>query len=458
MTEANENKNVALMRGNPEKAVKKLAIPIMISMIITALYNIIDGIWVAGLGQSAIAGIGFVTPIFMILNGASVGLGNGATSAISRYVGAKDKKRADSAAEHSLLIFIIASIILTVVLLLILEPLLHTYGASGKSLAEGMKYGVPLFAGLVGFMLSNGATGILRGEGDMKRAMYATIFGVVLNAIFDPICIYTLGFGSAGAAIATVSSSLIGAALILYWILIKKDTYVEINLSKFKWNSKIAKTILEVGIPSSMDMLMMSIAVSIYLIFISTVGGEYGVAVFTSGQRLYLFGIMPLTAIGAAIVAVVGSAYGAKNGDYIERAHKYGVKFAVAVGLIITTILVVFSNQLSFIFAYTPETIHLVPGIALFLQIATLCLPFTGIGMPSSFLYQGLGKGIISLIWTIIREVIFAVIATYVLGILFNGGLIGIWIGLSLGRSIAAILNYGFAKYTIKKVRGKLGT
>ena len=76
------NKNVELMRGEPERAVKKLAIPIMISMILTALYNIVDGIWVAGLGPTAIAGIGFVTPIFMVLNGASVGLGNGATSSI----------------------------------------------------------------------------------------------------------------------------------------------------------------------------------------------------------------------------------------------------------------------------------------------------------------------------------------------------------------------------------------
>ena len=101
------NKNVELMRGNPETAVKKLAIPIMISMLLTASYNIIDGIWVAGLGQAAIAGIGFVTPIFMILNGVSVGLGSGATSSISRFVGAKDKDNANKSAMHSILIFII---------------------------------------------------------------------------------------------------------------------------------------------------------------------------------------------------------------------------------------------------------------------------------------------------------------------------------------------------------------
>ena len=140
------NKNVELMRGNPEKAVKTLAIPIMISMLLTASYNIIDGIWVAGLGQAAIAGIGFVTPIFMILNGVSVGLGSGATSSISRFVGAKNHEGANKSAAHALLIFLVASIILTAILLLVQEPLLRAYGASGQNLAEGIKYGTPLFS------------------------------------------------------------------------------------------------------------------------------------------------------------------------------------------------------------------------------------------------------------------------------------------------------------------------
>ena len=163
------NKNVELMRGEPEIAVRKLAIPIMISMILTASYNIVDGIWVAGLGQAAIAGIGFVTPIFMILNGISVGLGNGATSSISRAVGSKNHEKANKSASHSLLIFLISSIILTVILLIIQEPLLKIYGASDQSLIEGIKYGTPLFIGLFAFMFANGGSGILRGEGDMKE-------------------------------------------------------------------------------------------------------------------------------------------------------------------------------------------------------------------------------------------------------------------------------------------------
>ena len=288
------NKNVELMRGAPEIAVKKLAIPIMISMLLTASYNIIDGIFVAGLGQAAIAGIGFVTPIFMIVNGVSVGLGNGATSSISRFVGARNHEGANQSATHALIIFLIASVLLTIVFIFILKPLLLTYGASGQSLEEGIKYGTPLFLGLFTFMLSNGGSGILRGEGDMKRAMYATIVSVILNTILDPIFIYTLGFGSAGASLATIVSATGSAIVIMYWILVKKDTWVHVDLKGFKFNPEIAKDILKVGIPASMDMLMMSLAVSFYMIFISTIGVDYGIASFASGQRLYLFAIICL--------------------------------------------------------------------------------------------------------------------------------------------------------------------
>ena len=435
------NKNVELMRGEPEIAVRKLAIPIMISMLLTASYNIVDGIWVAGLGQAAIAGIGFVTPIFMILNGVSVGLGNGATSSISRAVGAKNHEKASKSATHSLLIFLTASILLTVILLIILEPLLKAYGASGQSLVEGIKYGTPLFAGLFAFMFANGGSGILRGEGDMKRAMYAMIVSVILNFILDPLFIYVLGLGSAGASLATIVSSVGSASVIIYWILIKKDTYVDVNLKGFKFESKIAKDILKVGIPSSLDMLMMSIAMSFYLRFIASVGGEYGIAAFTSGQRLYLFGIMPLTA---------------RNWDYLSRTHSYGTKFATLFGLAIMLILVVFAPQLSLIFAYTPETAPLIPEITNFLRIASFGLLLVGIGMPSSFFYQGIGRGTTSLCWTIIRELIFTVSCTYLFGIVFNWGLIGIWTGLAVGRIIASILNYTYARYTIRQLKNVL--
>ena len=451
------NKNVELMRGEPEKAVKKLAIPIMISMILTALYNIVDGIWVAGLGQTAIAGIGFVTPIFMVLNGASVGLGNGATSSISRFIGAKNREMATKSATQSLFIFLIASIVLSIIFIIIQEPLLRSYGATGQTLNEAIAYATPLFLGLIGMMFGNGCSGILRGEGDMKRAMYVVVATVILNAALDPIFIYTFSLGSAGASLATVVSSAISAMIILYWILIKKDTYVDVTLKNFKFDSKLARDILKVGIPSALDMLIMAIAMSIYLIVISIVGGDYGIATFTSGQRLYLFAIMPLTAIGSAVIAVSGSAYGAKNGDYLSRTHTYGAKFGLALGTAITLILVIFATPLATIFAYTPETANLVPGIAQYLQIVCPCLILTGIGIPSSFFYQGIGKGIYSLMFTILREILLVVPLIYAFIFILNWGLIGIWLGLCIGRAIASVINYLFARYEIRRTRKKFG-
>ena len=451
------NKNVELMRGEPEKAVKKLAIPIMISMILTALYNIIDGIWVAGLGPTAIAGIGFVTPIFMVLNGASVGLGNGATSSISRFIGAKNKEMATKSATQSLFIFLVASIILTIIFIIIQEPLLRSYGATGQTLKEAIAYATPLFLGLIALMFGNGCSGILRGEGDMKRAMYVVVVTVILNAALDPIFIYTLGLGSAGASLATIVSSLIAAIVILYWILIKKDTYIDVNLKNFKFDAKLTKDILKVGIPSALDMLIMAIAMSIYLIVIAMVGGDYGIATFTSGQRLYLFAIMPLTAIGSAVIAVSGSAFGAHNGDYLSRTHKYGVKFGLALGTTITLILVIFATPLATIFAYTPETANLVPGIAEYLQIVCPCLILTGIGIPSSFFYQGIGKGTYSLMFTILREILFVVPLIYMFVFIFNWGLVGIWLGICIGRAIASVLNYAFARYEIRRTRERFG-
>ena len=447
------NENVELMRGEPEIAIRKLAIPIMISMLLTASYNIVDGIWVAGLGQAAIAGIGFVTPIFMILNGFSVGLGNGATSSISRAVGARNHEGASKSATHSLLIFLAASILLTLIFLIIQEPLLIAYGASGQSLVEGIKYGTPLFIGLFAFMFANGGSGILRGEGDMKRAMYAIIVSVILNFILDPLFIYVLNLGSAGASLATIMSSIGSAIVIMYWILIKKDTYVDVTFKGFEFEPHIARDILKVGIPSSLDMLMMSIAMSFYLIFISSVGGEYGIAAFTSGQRLYLFGIMPLTAVGSAVAAVSGSSYGANNWEYLSRTHTYGTKFATIIAIAIMLILVVFAPQLSMIFAYTPETAPLIPEITNFLRIASFGLLLVGIGMPSSFMYQGIGRGTTSLAWTIIRELIFTVSFTYLFGIMLNWGLTGIWVGLAVGRILASILNFIYAKYTLKELK-----
>ena len=448
--------NIDLIRGEPEKAIKKLSVPTILAMIFVAGYYLVDGLWVVGLGQSAIAGIGFINPFFMIILGISLGLSNGLASSISRFIGAKNHNGANMAAMHSILILIIVSIILTITLFFLQKPLLIFFGASGESLNEGLKYGTPLFLGSFGLIVTIGLTGLMRGEGEMKRAMYVIGSVVILNIILDPIFIYTLNLGSAGASIATVFSTFIALIVMVYWILIKKDTYTKINFKNFKIDREIIFDILKVGIPSSMDMILQNIALGMYLIFISMLGGEYGIAVFSSAQRLYTFATLPINAIGVTVTTVSGSAFGAKNGDYISRSHLYGSKISMIVGMIFLIIFIIFANPLASMLAFTPETSQLLGGIASFLQIGTLCLPLTSIGIASSYFYQGIGKGTASLGWTIMREIISTNVLIYVFGILLGWGLMGVWAGLAAGRSIAGIFNFLFARYTIKNINENL--
>ena len=125
----------------------------------------------------------------------------------------------------------------------------------------------------------------------------------------------------------------------------------------------------------------------------------------------------------------------------------------MAFSVVIVLILVIFAPQLSMIFAYTSETAPLIPEITNFLRIASFGLLLVGIGMPSSFFYQGIGRGTTSLAWTIIRELILTVSFTYLFGMVLNWGLTGIWVGLAVGRIIASILNFTYARYTIRKLK-----
>ena len=156
--------------------------------------NDLDGIWVAGLGADALAGVGFVIPLFLVLIGLGNGLGGGATAAISRYIGEGNKAKADNGAVHSIILTIIISIIVTVLLLLVLDPVLTIMGAA-HTLPYAHEYGVIMFMGTILFVLPNAMYGILRAEGDVKRTMYAMILSAVLNIILDPILIYVLGLG-----------------------------------------------------------------------------------------------------------------------------------------------------------------------------------------------------------------------------------------------------------------------
>ena len=145
--------NVDMMLYNPKKALIRMSIPLIISLFITSFYNLIDAAWVSGLGADALAGVGFFTPIFMILVGFGNGLGSGAAFALSKYLGQGNKLKADNASIHSILINVIVSIILTGLLLILLNPILNAMGA-GQTIGYAADYGIILILGSVFIIFS----------------------------------------------------------------------------------------------------------------------------------------------------------------------------------------------------------------------------------------------------------------------------------------------------------------
>ena len=445
------NENIELLNSYPRESIIKLAIPIIVTLITLALYNVIDGIWVAGLGNTAISGVGLVSPLWMLISGIATGLSSGVTSSIARFRGQSDEK-ANNVGEQAIILFIVSSIILSVLMLIVLFPFLDIYSTSPDIYNQGVEYTIPLFVGLFTFMFSSGLAAILRAEGDTKRAMYATSFGLILNAALDPVFIYCFNMGVAGAAFSSVFTSAITSLIIFYWIFIKKDTYIKLNNSniiKFKIDWEILKDILNTGIPASFVLFMLSLASFVFYYFINIIGGSFGVSVFSLGYRLYLLEIVPLMAICHALVAVVGNHFGHNNIKLVRKSHDYACLYCVIFGIVIAISFITFSEQLGYIFAISTNNLELVKGVSHFIDYTALCMPFLGINLPSTYLYQGLGKGLESLLCTTFTEIICTIPATYLFAFTFNYGLAGIWMGFVFGRGFASIITFIFARYTI---------
>lgn len=431
------NNNMKDITGDPKKAVKKLAYPIIISMLLIMSNNLIDSIWVAGLGPEPLAAIGFVTPLFLILAGIGTGIGAGVNSLISRYVGSKNQLKANEAAVQSVVLGIIVSIIVTVIFVVILEPTLYIMGAK-EVFNYAIDYGRPLFIFSMVTILPVAYAGIFRAEGDIKRATLPMCISAILNMILDPIFIYTLNLGITGAAIATLISIFIELLIILYWMFIKKDTYFKYTFKNFKINWGMYKEILNVGIPAGLEELLMAVvAIAVNLIF-EIVGGTSAVATYTIVMRLISIAIMPTIGIATSTITVVGIAYGACNFKNIKIATRYSIKLGLIFSIVTSLIFIVFSNQIAFLFSYSANSSSLAPTISYILNFVWLFIIPVAFGATASYAFQGMGKGITSFLLTMQREAILVIIFTFILGICLSLGVRGVYYGLIIGNAIGS--------------------
>ena len=444
-----KTEGVSTILGDPKKAILKFQ-PLIIAMIITSINNVFDGIWIAGLGQNALAAVGFITPLLGIITGLSSGLSSGSLSVISRFIGSNNKKEADNAATHILILTVIFSLAIMISLGLFLEPLLVILGATDGVLELGLQYGYILFACSFFPMFTTTSYGILRAEGNIKKTIYAMSIAAILNITLDPIFIYVLGMGIIGGSIGTIISLVVASAFLFYWF--KKSTYINISPKNFKYHQSTLKKILSVGLPAGSEYFIMALLVGLINMILVSVSGTEGVAVFAAGWNIVLFAIVALAPLSISVITTVGAAFGAKKYEKFNIIQNFSIKLGILISIIIAISTFILAPYIAGLFTYTPEAASLNASITEFLRIMALFYIFVPIGSVSTSIFLGVGKGLDSFMLITLRQLILSVVFAYILAIPLGFGQQGIWYGIVIGNMLGSFIALLWSKIYIKKI------
>ncbi|WAI02070.1 MATE family efflux transporter [Methanogenium organophilum] len=436
---------VETLLGDPKPAIRSLAWPVMVGMVLQTVYNLTDAFWVAGISADALAAVGFFFPFFFAVFGFANGMGVGAGSAISRYIGMRDAEGANRVVSHTVVLVLVFTVLITITGFLVTDHFDLVLGETPVA-TMASDYADIIFLGTF-FILSLGiGSAILRGEGDAKRTMYVMLVSSLVNIVLDPIFIYGLGLGVPGAAWATVVAFTSACIPIFWWIFVKRDTHVQVSFAGFTFSRTITREILKVGLPASIQHISMAMTTFSLNIIILMVATTDGIAIYTTGWRVVTIGIMPLIAISTAVVSVCGAAYGAGIIRKAEEGHLYAIRLGVAISLAVTVAVYLCAPYIALAFTYSEDAAHLYPGLVVFLQTVCFFFPAVSFGVFSSSLLQGFGRGIDSLVVTLLRTIGMTVLTSYLFAVILGWGIMGVWWGLVVGNTIGAGIAYLWAR------------
>lgn len=435
------NDNIETIVGNPRKAINTLAFPTIFSMLLMFLNNLIDSFWVSGINADALAALGFISPLYLVIIGLGSGVGAGANSLISRYVGAERFDNANNAVVHALILMGIVSLIVLVVGVFFLDDLVVLLGASSVK-SYCVSYGFIIFLLNIVFLAPNVTSSIFRAEGDVKRATNPLILTAIINMILDPILIFGLDLGIFGAGLATVIASLIGWLWMIYWIFIKKDTFFEFKLKNYRRNLEIYKEILVVSLPAGTEEIIFALVAIILNYLIMTTAGVGEVASFTIAWRFICIAFLPCMAIGIATITVSGVAYGARNWPNFNETIKYSTLLSLTITLAICAIFYLFAYPICGLFNFQTANPALVERAAEILRLLVFYNCLISFGATAAYTYQGVGAGFKSLGLTALRELVLSMAFAYVMGITMSMGVFGVYLGAIIGMNIGSILGF----------------
>ncbi|OFI06778.1 multidrug export protein MepA [Clostridium acetireducens DSM 10703] len=431
------------------KLLIKFSIPAIVGMLVNALYNIVDRIFIGnGVGALAISGLSITFPIVIIIMAFGMLVGIGSAASISIKLGENKKDEAEKILGNAFILSIVVSIIVTILGFIFMDDVLKSFGASDKTIYYVKEY---LSIILIGAVLQNigfGLNNIIRAEGNPKVAMKTMLIGAITNTILDPIFIFIFKLGIKGAALATIISQGINAIWVLNYF-VKGNSTLKLKTENFKLNKKIIITIFSIG----MSPFAMQIAASFVNVILNKnlvrYGGDFAIGAMGIINSISMLILMPIFGINQGSQPIIGYNYGAKQNERVKKTLKAAIFAATTIATFGFILVETIPDVLIKIFSSDSEQLIDIgtKGIRVFLFM----LPIIGFQIVCSNYFQAIGKAKISILLSLSRQVIVLIPLLLILPKYL--GLKGVWLSAPISDITASLLTAVFIFKEMKDLK-----
>lgn len=427
----------------------QFSMPAIVGMLVNALYNIVDRIYIGNIkdiGKLAITGVGMTLPITTIIMAFGMLVGIGTSATISIRLGKHKKDEAEKILGNAFILLVIISITLSILGLVFQDKILSSFGASPNTLVYAKEYMTVIFYGTIFSMVSFGLNHSIRADGNPKMAMMTMLIGAILNTILDPIFIFVFNMGVKGAAIATVISQIATTIWILRYFT-GPDSILKLKKENFKLNKKLILSIFAIGVSPFSMQIAASVVQIIMNKSLTSYGNDYAVGAMTIIMSISMIFLMPIFGINQGSQPIIGFNYGAKKYTRVKETVKYAVMAATVFVIIGFLVIEIFPAQVIGIFNREPEILEVgVNGIRIYLSM----LPVIGFQIISSNYFQSIGKAKVSMFLSMLRQVILLIPLLLILPKIY--GLNGIWLAGPISDFTSALITAILFFNDIKKI------
>ena len=385
------NNKMELLGNAPiSKALLAMGIPTMLGMMVNAIYNLVDAYFVGGLGTSQMGAISVVYPLGQVVVGLGLLFGNGSASYLSRLLGNRDQEQADRVASTALYSSVAVGAVLIIFSMIFLRPILRLLGATDSIMPYAMTYAAIYVVSCIFNVFNVTMNNIVTSEGAAKTTMFALMAGAVLNIGLDPVFIYTLDMGVAGAAIATAISQIVSTLIYLTFIFRKKSIY-SFKIKNCTFTKEIMSEIFKIGIPTLVFQILTSLSISL----VNTQAGPYGDSVIAgmgAVTRIVSMGSLIVFGFIKGFQPIAGYSYGAKKFDRLHKAIRTSILWSTVFCVIYGLLLTIFSSRI--IAQFTDGDLEMIRVGTQSLRINGLSFLLFGFYTVYSSLFLALGKGL----------------------------------------------------------------